>query len=48
MIQTMMINEIKKHIEGDDASEDEFEETVPRMIFAPIQIIYESGSDDDN
>ena len=46
MIQTMMINEIKKHIEGEE-SDEEYDETMSKVILAPIQMIYESGSDED-
>ena len=47
MIQTMMIKEIKKHIEGGEESDEEYEEPFSKIIMAPIQIVYETGSDDD-
>jgi hypothetical protein len=47
MIQTMMINEIKKHIDGEESDEEYEETTMSKVILAPIQMIYESGSDED-
>lgn len=47
MIQGMIVHEMKKHSENDD-SDDDMEEAAGHIIFAPLQIMYESGSDEDN
>lgn len=49
MIQNMIVNEMRKHIEDDDDEEDdEIADASRAIVFAPLQIMYESDSDEDS
>jgi hypothetical protein len=51
MIQTMMINEINRHVNGEDNNEEEEEEDEEpsqTIIFTPVKLVFRSFQSDDN
>ena len=49
MIQTMMINQLNRHMHGESEEEDEEEEDISQTIlFTPVKIVFRSFSEEDN
>jgi hypothetical protein len=48
MIHTMMINEINRHMSGEENEEEEEEESNQTIIFTPVRLVFRSFQSDDN
>ena len=49
IVKSMIVREIKRHLdEGDSDGEEEIISSGGTFILTPLQIVYDSGSDDDN